>query len=84
MTDALTDNTVTPPPDAAAFRIDFPRWLDGLPARDRRLAERLMIGEHTLTMARRFRISPSRVSQLRRELCRDYSRFHGEEAASAA
>src|SRR3954471_2019272 len=25
--DALKDNTRTPPPDRAAFRIDFPRWL---------------------------------------------------------
>src|SRR5262245_36721393 len=25
--DALIDNTVTPPPDAAAFRLDFPVWL---------------------------------------------------------
>jgi len=82
--DALTDNSVTPPPDAAAFRIDFPRWLDGLPDRDRQLVERLMVGERTLAMAKRFRISPARVSQLRRELCRDYSRFHGECPRAAA
>ena len=82
--DALTDNSVTPPPDAAAFRIDFPRWLDGLPDRDRQLVERLMVGERTLAMAKRFRISPARVSQLRRELCRDYSRFHGECPEPAA
>jgi hypothetical protein len=47
LTEALTDNMVTPPPDAAAFRVDFPRWLGSLPDRDRRLAEKLMIGEQT-------------------------------------
>jgi hypothetical protein len=82
--DALTDNSATPPPDAAAFRIDFPRWLDGLPDRDRQLVERLMVGDRTMAMARRFRISPARVSQLRRELCRNYSRFHGERPEPAA
>ena len=30
VTEALADNTVTPPPDAAAFRVDFPRWLASL------------------------------------------------------
>jgi hypothetical protein len=84
LSDALTDNSATPPPDAAAFRIDFPRWLDGLPDRDRQLVERHMVGERTMAMARRFRISPARVSQLRRELCRDYSRFHGECPEPAA
>ena len=83
LTEALTDNTVTPPPDAAAFRIDFPRWLNSLPTRDRRLAEHLMIGERTLGTAHRFRMSPARVSQLRRELCEDWARFHGEPIAVA-
>lgn len=82
--DALTDNTVTPPPEAAAFRIDFPRWLHALPSRDRRLAERLMVGERPLAMARRFRLSPARVSQLRWELCQDWARFHGDLQASVA
>jgi hypothetical protein len=81
--DALTDNSVTPPPDAAAFRIDFPRWLGGLPDRNRQLVERLMVGDRTLEMARRFRISAGRVSQLRIELSQDYSRFHGETGTAA-
>ena len=47
LTEALADNMVTPPPDAAAFRVDFPRWLGLLGDRDRRLASELMIGEQT-------------------------------------
>jgi hypothetical protein len=82
--EALTDNMATPPPDAAAFRIDFPRWLQSLPDRSRRLAEELMIGERTLETARRFGMSEGRVSQLRRKLSQDWARFHGEPLASVA
>jgi hypothetical protein len=84
LAEALADNTVTPPPDAAAFRIDFPRWLGSLPDRDRRLAEKLMLGEHTSVAARRFGMSVGRVSQVRRELCQDWARFHGEVVAAVA
>ncbi len=84
ITEALTDNTMTPPPDAAAFRCDFPRWLESLPDRDRRVARELMVGEGTLDTARRFRMSPARVSQLRRELCEDWARYHGEALAAVA
>ena len=84
LAEALTDNTVTPPPDAAAFGVDFPRWLNSLSDRDRRLAEQLMIGERTLDTAHLFRMSPARVSQLRRELSDDWARFHGEVIAEAA
>jgi hypothetical protein len=84
LTEALADNTVTPPPDAAAFRVDFPRWLASLPNRDRRVARELMIGERTRDTARHFRMSPARVSQLRRELCQGWSMFHGEVVAGVA
>ncbi len=36
--DALHDNTQSPPPDAAAFRCDFPLWLNSQAERDRQLA----------------------------------------------
>ena len=84
LAEALMDNTMTPPPDAAAFRLDFPRWLASLSDRDRRLAQHLMVGERPLATARRFRLSPARVSQLRRELCEDWERFHGDCFAAVA
>ena len=37
--EALTDNTQTPPDEAAAFRIDFPIWLMSWSERDRRIIE---------------------------------------------
>jgi hypothetical protein len=79
----LRDNAVTPPPDAAAFRVDFPAWVSRLKERDRRLIGRLMRDERTQDVAREFAITPARVSQMRREFHEDWLRFHGEEMAGA-
>lgn len=76
--DALRDNTVTPPCQQAAFRHDFPLWLSRLTRRDRLLALDLMKGERTLEAAGKHRISPARVSQLRRHFRRDWLHFCGE------
>ena len=81
--EALTDNLSTPPPDAAAFRIDFPRWLGTLSERDRRMVNRLMLGERAYEMADRFGMSRGRVSQLRREFSQGWALFHGEMAEVA-
>ena len=78
----LRDNAVTPPPDAAAFRIDFPDWLRTRTERDRRLIEDLIRDERTLDLARKHGLSPSRVSQLRREFMEDWRHFCGEEPLS--
>ena len=76
--EALRDDGRTPPPEQAAFRIDFPRWLAGLGRRNRLLAEEMALGETTLELAGRRGLSPSRVSQLRRQFHEDWLRFHGE------
>ena len=79
----LRDNAVTPPPDAAAFRIDFPDWLRTRTDRDRRLIEGLMRDERTLDLASRHGLSPSRVSQLRREFKEDWRHFCGLDSPAA-
>jgi hypothetical protein len=71
------DNSVSPA-DEAAFRIDFQEWLDGLPGRDRRVAELLATGEATGAVARMVGVSSGRVSQLRRELAESWGEFQGE------
>jgi hypothetical protein len=76
----LKDNTMTPPPDAAAFRIDFPSWLKTRTDRDRRIIEDMARDERTLDLANKHGISPSRVSQLRREFMEDWDRFCGLDA----
>jgi hypothetical protein len=78
----LRDNTVTPPPDAAAFRIDFPQFLHRLTDRDRRLAEFLSLGHQARKAADRFGLSPGRVTQLRQRWCREWRAFQGEERAN--
>jgi hypothetical protein len=76
--EALTDNTVTPPDEQAAFRIDFPAWLSTLTERNRRLVLGLMVRQHTKVLIRRFGVTPGRISQLRREFYHEWRRFHGE------
>src|SRR5438270_4863942 len=61
--EALRDNTRSEVPAQVAFRLDFPAWRNTLTDRDRRMADDLMVGERTQDVARRFGISPARVSQ---------------------
>lgn len=75
---ALRDNTATPPPEQAAFRIDYPAWLSHLGSRDRSVAQDMAQGESTQDLAPRYNVSQARISQLRRELYLDWRRFHGE------
>jgi hypothetical protein len=81
LTEALTDNTQTPPDEAAAFRIDFPTWLTSWGERDRRLIEDLAMGERTLDVSDKYGISPARVSQKRREFHQDWDCFTADPGA---
>ncbi len=76
--EALQDNTVTPPPEQAVFRIDFPAWVRRYPRRKRTLIRLLMVGERTKDVAQRHRTTPGRISQVRRELCEDWQQFCGQ------
>jgi hypothetical protein len=67
LAEALADNYRSAVPEQVAFRVDFPRWRASLRRRDRKILDALARGERTADAARRFRISPARVSQLRRE-----------------
>jgi hypothetical protein len=74
----LFDNSRTPVPDQAAFRIDFPSWLSTLSARDRRIVDDLASGERTGKVARKFGVSAGRVSQIRRQLKKSWDEFVDE------
>jgi hypothetical protein len=74
----LTDNTVTPPPDAAAFRIDFPEFLGKLTKRDRAMAIFLAQAQPAKVAAERFKVSPSCVTQLRQRWRREWQALQGE------
>jgi hypothetical protein len=78
LTEALIDNTQSPVPEQVCFRCDMPAWLDTLSERNRSITEDLMVGERTLDVADKYGVSPGRISQLRRELCRDWQTFCGD------
>ena len=74
----LRDNTITPPDEQAAFRIDFAAWLKTLTPRERRLIRAMALNERTKDLAKKFEVSPGRISQQRREFCQDWKRFCGD------
>ena len=55
------------PAEIAATRIDFAAWLRTLTRRERQIAAALATGETTGATARKFGVSPSRISQFRRQ-----------------
>ena len=76
--EAVADNLRTSPDEQAAFRLDFPAWLQTRTDRDRRLIADLAVGERTGDVARKYGLSAGRISQLRRAFCEDWTRFCGE------
>jgi hypothetical protein len=74
----LRDNTVTPVPDQVQFRLDWPAWLQTLTPRERRIIRAMSRNERTLDLSKEFELSPSRISQLRREFWLDWHRFLGD------
>ena len=82
--EALADNTVTPPDEQVAFRLDFAAWLRTRTERDQHVAAALMLGERTMAVAHQFRLTPARISQLRRDFADDWQRFCGDGPGTAA
>jgi hypothetical protein len=84
LSEALHDNTRSPVPDQVAFRFDFPAWLTSLGPRNRSIAQDMAQGHRTGELADTYRLSPARVSQLRRQFYLGWRSFCGELPASAA
>jgi DNA-directed RNA polymerase specialized sigma24 family protein len=77
LAEALADDTRTPVPEQAAFRLDYPRWRAGFRPRTRAVLDALAGGGRTGEVARRFGLSQGRVSQLRRQFADNWRQFHG-------
>jgi hypothetical protein len=77
----LHDNGQTPVPEQVCFRLDFPAWRRTHARRIRRLMDGMILGESTGELARKYGLSPGRISQLRRALRNDWRRFCGEPVA---
>jgi hypothetical protein len=62
----VVEDRRTPVPDIAAFRVDFAEWLATLSRRNRRIISAMAARVGTMDLATRFKVSPGRISQLRR------------------
>ena len=79
--EAVIEDHETPVPEQVAFRVDFPAWLEGHPACKRRIAKALALGFTTSEAARRFQMSASRISQLRRQFESSWAVLPGRRRA---
>lgn len=79
--EVLLEDRRAGPAETAAARIDIGDWFVSLPRKKRRLAEKLATGLTTKKAAGKFRLSPGRISQVRRELMDSWRAFQGELAA---
>jgi hypothetical protein len=82
LAEALIDNTRSEVPEQVAFRLDFPRWRRSRSRRDRRLIDDMLLGHRTLDLSKKHRLSPARISQLRREFRDDWRMFCGDGPAA--
>ena len=76
--EVLVEDRHAGPAETAASRIDFASWLRSLSRQKRKVATALATGESTQTTARKFNLSPGRVSQLRNELKKAWEMFVGD------
>lgn len=72
------------PAETAAARIDIGDWLREMRPRARRIAQALAAGERTKDVARRFKLSPGRISQLRDQFRQNWRAFQGEADTQSA
>ena len=79
----LVEDRRATPADVAAARIDVAAWLRSLSRRNRRIAETLAAGNTPSEVAPRFGVSRARISQVRKELHRNWQRFQGEAPQEA-
>ena len=82
--EVVVEDQKSGPAEIAAMRIDFEAWLKTLNRRERRIAKTLATGETTGATARKFGVSPSRISQLRRQFMEAWQAFLGERPSPAA
>lgn len=79
----VEDRTSTPA-DIAASRLDFAAWLGQMKRRRRQIAETLAAGYRTEEVAQQFRLSPGRVSQIRREFEASWRKFQQDREKQTA
>lgn len=78
--ETLVEDHHATPADIAAARIDVAEWFCSMSAKNRRIAKTLAMGESTTGAAKRFQVSPARISQLRAMFRKSWQEFQGEPA----
>ena len=72
------------PAETAAARMDMRAWLGTLSRQQRRIAKALAVGETTNVVAKKFGVSPARISQLRSWFRQHWERFQAGKAVGCA
>ena len=70
------------PAEIVQAKLDIGDWMASLSRRRRKIATTLATGETTQTAARKFKVTASRISQVRKELKKDWETFAGEKPAT--
>ena len=76
----LVEDRHAGPAETAAARIDVANWFRTLSRRDRRIAQMLGNGERSSDVARQFKLSVGRISQLRGEFQRNWQQYQQRAA----
>ena len=75
--EVLVEDKLAGPAETAAARIDVAEWFASMKQHDRKIAEALSQGSTTKDVAKRFHVSPGRISQKRREFLESWQSFQG-------
>ena len=75
--EAVVEDRRAPIPEQVALRLDLRSWFGGLARRTRLIARDMALGWRTGELARKYRLSPARISQLRGELYDSWRTFQG-------
>jgi DNA-directed RNA polymerase specialized sigma24 family protein len=67
MEEMLGEHDRSPVPEQVAFRLDFALWRLSYDLRRRDIIDEMMAGESTTELSEKFKVSPGRISQMRRE-----------------
>ena len=76
----LVEDSSSTPADIVAIRLDFQSWLGALSQKHRHIAEVLSTGETTQAVAKLFKVTAARISQLRSQLKAGWNDFQSERA----
>lgn len=81
--ETLVEDRTSGPAEIASARLDVEEWLTCMPRLKRAVAETLATGESTSATAKRFDVTPGRVSQLRKEFAESWADYQSESLACA-